>query len=163
MKTGVWVSGKGCERFLLDCICASQGIVTMSPCLCIHVPLGQWPFLPLGIFLESWLGLLVFYSEVRIEYRRYLTINISRIDQQKITSLQLDVVLVLVGRRWGSLSTGNSLLVFTNSSLQFGSEVADQTLNGPSSGVTQGANSVTFDLVGQLLKKERALVNKSLR
>jgi hypothetical protein len=63
---------------------------------------------------------------------------------------------VLVGRRWGSLSTGNSLLVFTNSSLQFGSEVADQTLNGPSSGVTQGANSVTFDLVGQLLK-ERAL------
>ena len=43
-------------------------------------------------------------------------------------------------------------LVLLNSSLEFGTEVADETLDGPGEGLTQCADGVTLDLLGEFLE-----------
>lgn len=44
------------------------------------------------------------------------------------------------------------LLVLADTGLQLGTEVADQTLDGPSEGLTQSTDGVTLDLLGELLE-----------
>lgn len=50
-----------------------------------------------------------------------------------------------------SVST-NLLRVLPDAGLQLGAEVTDQTLDGPGKGLTQSADGVTLDLLGQLLE-----------
>jgi hypothetical protein len=49
-------------------------------------------------------------------------------------------------------SVAQLLLVLLDAGLQLGAEVTDQTLDGPGEGLTQSANSVTLNLLGELLE-----------